>query len=248
MTILPVETFLTTEPVIIVSELILVFTFIIAGKVVILLFITDTTIFPTGTVAHRTCSIALREIVDAVISTLLIVTRQPGQIIRKTKLFVRIAVAAALSVVLADSIARVEVVKTGAVTIPVAVLVILSLALVPTGEISCRALSFAGRLAWYAFIAAGLVIILIVGRPTLSSALEGVLWALSIAHCVLRETLFHPVSGAGVSIPHCLVAQALVSALDVVPVAGPITLCIIIHTVCPTFVSPEGTGSFRQGV
>ena len=89
---------------------------------------------------------------------------------------------------------------------------------------------------------------MIVVGPTLSSALKCVLWALSIAHCVLGETLFHPVSGADVSIQHCLVAQALVSALDVVPVAGPITLGVITHTVSPTFVAPEGTGSFRQGV
>ena len=237
------KAFLATELVVIGSELILMLAVIIAGKVVILLFIGDTPIFSTRTVTLLTSSIALREIVDAVISTRLIVIRKPGLIIRKTKLF-----AAALSVVLTDSVARVVVVQTGAVTIPISVLIILSLALVPTGEISGWALSFAGRIPWYAFIAAGLVIIFIVVGPTLSSTLKGVLWALSIAHCVFGETLFHPVNGAGVSIPHCLVAQALLSALDVVPVAGPIALGIIIHTVCPTSVAPEGTGSFREGV
>ena len=70
MTVLPVKAFLTTEPVIIVSELILVLTVIIAGKVVILFFIADTPIFPTWTESRWTSSIALREIVDAFISTL----------------------------------------------------------------------------------------------------------------------------------------------------------------------------------
>ena len=70
MTILPLEAFLTTEPVIIVSELILMLTFIIAGKVVILFFIADTPIFSTRTVPSWAGSIALREIVDAVISAL----------------------------------------------------------------------------------------------------------------------------------------------------------------------------------
>ena len=237
------KAFLATKLVVIGSELILMLTVIIAGKVVILVFIGDTPIFSTRTVTLLTSSIALREIVDAVISTRLIVIRKPGLIIRKTKLF-----AAALSVVLTDSVARVVVVKTGAVTLPVSVLIILGLALVPTGEISGWALSFAGRIPWYAFITTGLIIILIVVGPTLCSALKCVLWALSIAHCVLGETLFHPVSGADVSIQHCLVAQALVSALDVVPIASSVALSIIIHTVSPTFVAPEGTGSFRQGV
>ena len=71
MTILPLEAFLTTEPVIIVSELILMLTFIITGKVVIPVFIADTTIFSTRTVTLWAGSIALREIVDAVNSTLL---------------------------------------------------------------------------------------------------------------------------------------------------------------------------------
>ena len=137
------EAFLATEPVIIGSELILMLTVVIAGEVFILLFIGDTPIFSTRNVTFWTSSIALREIVDAVISTLPIVIRKPRLIIRKTKLFVRIAAAAALSVVLTDSIARVEVVQTGAVTLPEPLPVRLSPALVPAGEISGWAFSIA---------------------------------------------------------------------------------------------------------
>ena len=89
---------------------------------------------------------------------------------------------------------------------------------------------------------------MVVVGPALASALESILRAFSIAHRVFGETLGHPVCCADVSVQHCFVAQALLSALDVVPVAGPIALCVIIHTVCPTFVAPEGTGSFRQSV
>ena len=86
---------------------------------------------------------------------------------------------------------------------------------------------------------------MIVVWPTLCSALESILRALTITLPVLGETLRHPVCGAFVSVPHGLVAEALVSTLDVVPVASPIALRIIIHAVCPTFVSPKGTLSFR---
>ena len=144
MTILPVKAFLTTEPVIIVSELIPMLTFIIAGKVVILFFFADTPILSTGTVAHRTCSMALREIVDTVVSALPECICEPGLIIRKTKLPLRIAVATALGVVLTDSIARVEVVKTGSITLLVPLAILLSPALVPTEKLSGWAHSATG--------------------------------------------------------------------------------------------------------
>jgi len=51
-----------------------------------------------------------------------------------------------------------------------------------------------------------------------------------------------------VSVQHGLVADALLSAQDVVPVASSIALPIIIHALCPTFVGPEGAGSLRKGV
>ena len=89
---------------------------------------------------------------------------------------------------------------------------------------------------------------MIVVGPTLSSALESVLRALTITHRVAGETLRHPVCGADVSVLHGLVADALLSALDVVPVASSVALRIIIHTVFPTLVGPQGTGSLRQGV
>ena len=137
------EAFLTTEPVIIVSESILMLTFIIAGEVVILVFIADTTIFSTRTVTLWAGTIALRQIVDAVISALSVGIRQPGLIIRKTKLSLGIAVAAALGVVLTDSIARIEVVTAGSITLLVLLAKLLSPALVPTGEVASWALSVA---------------------------------------------------------------------------------------------------------
>ena len=137
------EAFLTTEPVIIVSESILMLTFIIAGEVVILVFIADTTIFSTRTVTLWAGTIALRQIVDAVISALSVGIRQPGLIIRKTKLSLGIAVAAALGVVLTDSIARIEVVTAGSITLLVLLAKLVSPALVPTGEVASWALSVA---------------------------------------------------------------------------------------------------------
>ena len=89
---------------------------------------------------------------------------------------------------------------------------------------------------------------MIVVGPTLSSALESVLRALTITHRVPGETLRHPVRGADVSVQHGLVADALLSALDVVPVASSIALPVVVHAVSPTLVRPQGTGSFRQGV
>ena len=57
---------------------------------------------------------------------------------------VRIAVAAALRVILTDSIARVEVVPAGSITLLVLVANLVSPALVPTGEMAVWALSVAG--------------------------------------------------------------------------------------------------------
>ena len=57
---------------------------------------------------------------------------------------VRVAVAAALCVVLTDSIARVEVVTAGSITLLVLVANLVSPALVPTGEMAVWALSVAG--------------------------------------------------------------------------------------------------------
>lgn len=131
----PVETFIPTEPVIIISVLILMFAVIIAGKVVILFFIADTPIFPTRTVTLWTGSIALREIVDAVISALSVSIRKPGLIIRKTKLSLRIAGAAALRVVLTDSIARVDIAQTRSITLSEPRAIRVSPTLVSTGEI-----------------------------------------------------------------------------------------------------------------
>lgn len=89
---------------------------------------------------------------------------------------------------------------------------------------------------------------MIVVWPTLCSALESILRALTITLPVLGETLRHSACGAFVSVPHGLVAEALVSTLDVVPVASPIALRIIIHALRPAFVSPKGTLSFRLGI
>ena len=120
------------------------FAVIIAGKVVILFFIADTPIFPTRTVTLWTGSIALREIVDAVISALPEVILKPGLIIRKTKLSLRVAGAAALGVILTDSVTRVAIVQTGAITLSVPGANRVSPAPVSTGEISNWAFSIAG--------------------------------------------------------------------------------------------------------
>ena len=89
---------------------------------------------------------------------------------------------------------------------------------------------------------------MIVVGPTLSSALESVLRALAITHHVLGETLLHPVCGADVPVLHGLVADALLPALNVVPVASSIALPVVVQAVSPTLVSPQGTGSLGQGV
>ena len=89
---------------------------------------------------------------------------------------------------------------------------------------------------------------MIVVWPTLCSALESVLRALTITLPVLGETLRHPVCVADVSVQHGLVADALGPTLDVVPVASSVALRIIIHALRSAFVSPKGTLSFRLGI